>query len=423
MKKAVFLILIFTFLTTKPVSGIDEDSFVFDSYEFHISRVSNSNKGNGYHIVKLGKDPFEIDYVIDNAKIKINHMTEINGQHIFYGYLHRKDGDTYYDPFLLVLDNEGNEVFLETTDRGDLEAVHKVFELDNLIIVHYRKDTDDEFKDMVFDENIFEVYDYNYNLLDTMTNTDYYHKTEVTDSLYVYTLDVYPTYEGGITSGLDIVYANDVLDIPTDHIFTGEVNIPFVNEALLNGEIVENGIVIDYPGNYELLYNDFNYEFQVDPIVTGVEDEKVYTDPVLPSVSMGNVYLNSDLYVSGDEIQRPGYYTLEIVGLNNYNKTIDFTITSNINGVMNNQVYQDEVEITFEGDGYLNNAYVESPLIVSDPGEYLLKIEGENSYLETYFFEIESIEQERGVVDFVQRYDVVFLAVVVISGGIMLKKK
>jgi hypothetical protein len=423
MKKAVFIFIFWMFLMVEPVHAIDGDSFIFDENEFHLSRVSNDNGGIGYHIIKLGKDPFEIDYVLDQTKIKINHIAEIRDFHVLYGYTHKNHGETYYDPFLLVLDQDGNELYLNIEDRGDLEAVHKVFEMDDLMFVHYIKSTDNEEKDIVFSENIFEVYDFQFNLLNSLTNTDEYYRTLVTESLYVYTLDVSPPYEGGITSNLEMVYRFDTLDIPTDQIFLGEVDIPFVNQGVLNGEIKEHGVSVKYPGNYELLYNDYLYRFSVDPIVSGVSHKAVYTEQVTPIISAGNVYLNNDLFVSGTTISRPGNYQLSIIGINNYRKTIDFTITSNMSGVMNNQVYQNEVELQFEGDGYLNNLYIESPYIVQDPGEYLFKIKGENEYMETYYFEVESGEPERGIIDFVQKYDIVFLVVVVVSGGIMLKKK
>ena len=56
-------------------------------------------------------------------------------------------------------------------------------------------------------------------------------------------------------------------------------------------------------------------------------------------------------------------------------------------------------------------------------GEYILKINGENNYLETYFFSIEKIEEETRFIDFVQRVDILVLVVVLVSGGIILKKK
>ncbi len=172
-----------------------------------------------------------------------------------------------------------------------------------------------------------------------------------------------------------------------------------------------------------MLYNGYTYRFVVEPIVTGVTDNEVYLETVTPVIKTGKAYLNNDLYVSGTPITEPGNYTLKVDGLNNYEKIYNFSINSSVTGILNNQVYDNDVQIEFEGEGYLNNTFIESPYTVTDDGEYLLKIRGEGNYLETYYFSVEKAEEETTVIDYVQKYDVVFLGVVVIVGGIILKKK
>ena len=112
-----------------------------------------------------------------------------------------------------------------------------------------------------------------------------------------------------------------------------------------------------------------------------------------------------------------------MLGVNGYQKEINFTINATVEGVLNNQVYDDQVVIQFEGEGYLNNTYVESPYTVAENGDYILKVRGEGNYLETYNFQVETEEKKSTVIDFIQKYDVIFLGVVMIGGGIILKKK
>ena len=100
--------------------------------------------------------------------------------------------------------------------------------------------------------------------------------------------------------------------------------------------------------------------------------------------------LNNDIYVSGTVISKPGNYELSIRGIGNYLEKYNFTITSNLEGIVNDHTYNEPVEISFNGDAYLNNQFVTSPLVVSDVGDYILKIKGENNYLETYYFQIET---------------------------------
>ena len=59
-------------------------------------------------------------------------------------------------------------------------------------------------------------------------------------------------------------------------------------------------------------------------------------------------------------------------------------------GIVNDHTYFEPVEILFNGEGFLNNQLVTSPLIVTDAGEYILKLRGDNNYLETYYFQIDT---------------------------------
>ncbi len=423
MKKTVFLfLLVLIFSTSKPVGAVNDNVYQFDDYEIRVDLYSNDNNGRGYYIEKLGENPFVLNVIYDNIWLTINNVKEIDGNHVFYGYSHVIDSDDYYDTFMIVLDPQGNQIYQETNDYGDLDAVHDVVEIDNVILVHYNEYYDDGF-DILFLQNNIKIYDHEYNLLDEITTYNEYGNVSSTDQLYLYSFNEDNIWEGAFTSDLNIITIDESLDIPTGSVYHDEITILFLNDAILNNQIVSNGVTIDYPGNYELTYYDFTYKFIVVPTLTGIEDDAVYNQPVSANITAGNVYLNNDLYVSGTVIDKPGNYQLQIIGSNNYVEEYNFTITSNISGVLHNQTYNDPVEIEFEGKGYLNNTYIESPHTVVDEGEYILRIQGENNYLETYYFDVTAPEDETSLVSFVQKYDVIFLAVVVVSGGLILKKK
>ncbi len=205
--------------------------------------------------------------------------------------------------------------------------------------------------------------------------------------------------------------------------FTGSIYIPFLNEALLNNTPVANGVFIDQPGYYELLWNEQQFSFTVDPIIEGVEDGAVYSSPIRPKVSSGSLMLDTKRFISGQLIDRPGNYRLLINGVEGYIKTLQFTITSNMQGIVNNGKYTDEVQITFNGDGYLNNGYVTSPLIISEKGEYLLQVKGEGGYSEQYAFTIEQDLESLTFASFLRDYDLIIFGITLISGFIVLKKK
>ena len=166
-------------------------------------------------------------------------------------------------------------------------------------------------------------------------------------------------YDGAIRDDLTILLPNDVLDIANQEMFINEVNIEFLNSALL--------------------YNNAEYNFILKPLVLGVENNKSYNESVSPSISSGNVVLNNDIFISGTEISKPGNYELTINGINNYSEIYNFTIVSNMTGITNNHTYLEPVTVSFSGEGYLNNQFIDSPAEVSETGEYILKIKGENN--------------------------------------------
>lgn len=424
MKKTVFLLLFFTFLSFNTSLNATTEPLVFgfEDYEIRLNVISHPVQGRGYRVQKLGENAFNIDKVFLNQKVFITNCVEINDLHVFYGYSHNYEGNNYYDAFTMILDKEGNEKFVMFDDFGDLEEVRQIVEIDNILLFHIEQSMEDDFGDIVFNDNIFVTYDFEFNKLNqTSIDTDLKRKA-YTNQLFLYDFDYEGDFSGALNSELEILL-DDTLDISNNQVFIESTTILFVNEATLNGKEVEHGVTIDYPGFYDLEYNDYTYRFIVEPIVTGVIDNEVYLESVTPIVESGKAYLNNDLYISGTPIIAPGNYALKIVGVNGYEKEFNFTINPNVTGILNDKVYDDEVEIEFDGEGYLNNTYIESPFTVSEDGEYLLKIKGEGNYLETYYFTVESEEETASVIDYVQKYDVVVLGVVVIVGGIILKKK
>jgi|LGOV01.1.fsa_nt_gb hypothetical protein len=425
MKKAVFLFLFLGFfISPKGVNASMNDRiFEFPEYEFRLTYFAREDRSRGYHLEKLGSNPFAFDLIYEDTWIIINGIEEINGNHVFYGNIHVFGEETFYDTFILVLSSSGAEIYKQVIDYGDLESVYNVVEIDNLILVHSKGFYESEMEEIEFEVNYFTTYDYDFNMIDEIETYENYKFVDNTDRLYLFSLDYDEEIEGALTSDLNIIRQFDSLVIASNEVFTNSITIDFLNSAVLNDEVIYNGIIINYPGNYSLLYNDFLYEFQVVPEVTGIEDDAIYNNPVTPLISSGNIYLNNDLYISGTEISAPGNYTLQIMGTNGYLEEYDFTITSNMSGILHNQTYSEPVEIVFSGNAYLNNSYIESPYVISEDGEYILKMQGENNYLETFYFNIEKPEEETSLISFVQKFDVVFLGVVVIGGGLILKKK
>ncbi|MCK5761590.1 MAG: hypothetical protein KAH16_01690 [Candidatus Izimaplasma sp.] len=423
MKKIVFLLcfIIFTIPMTIVSSYGNNEIYSFGDYDIIVSDYTQDDS-HGISIEKTGVDPFYTVLNNENESYIINGVIKTNTHFIVFGSNHIYGNDTYYDSMFLVLDQLGNIVNQITFDYEDLEEIVGAYFIDNVLILHTVKSTDDgmEYK---FVTNYFSSYDLAYNLLNTIEiNTDI-KKISSNEEYILFNYEYDDLYDGAIRDDLSIMLPTDIINISNNQIFIDEVTIEFLNSALLNNEIVQNGITIDYPGNYKLVYNNSEYNFVVMPIVSGIEDNKIYNECLTPKISAGNIMLNNDIYISGTEINIPGNYELIITGINNYTETYHFTITSNMDGIINNHIYLEPVVMTFNGEGYLNNQYVESPIEVTDDGEYILKIKGENNYLETYYFQIEEDVETMTIISFIQKFDIFILVVVLISGGIILKKK
>ena len=406
-----------------PVEASDYESYQFSDYELRLTYYRDDTYNNlGYHVEKLGAEPFNYDILYEDADVSINGIIEVNNQHLFYGSIHKDGNPTYYDGFVLMISNRGQETNSEILDYGALEEVTGVYHYDSILLFELEKSNDID-REYVFDRSIYTTYDYNLTKLNEIETTSKYIYTEVTDRLFLYSVDYNTFYEGAYTANLDHIKYDDSLAIETNQVFFDAVYIDFINDAILNGEIVSNGVYIDYPGNYQLSYNDSLYEFSVEPSIQSVRHNEIYNSKVTPVIDKGHLLLNNDVYISGTEISQPGFYKLLVRGANGYLKVVDFTITSNVEGILHNQTYVEDVSFTFEGEGFLNNVHIESPYTVDEVGEYVFKIKGENNYLETYYFNVEEEIHETNIIDFIQQWDVVFLGVTVISSYLILKKK
>ncbi len=423
MKKTVFLLLFMLFvLPFKTVSCYgNNETYSFDNYDI-IIRDYTENGNLGISVEKTGTNPFHTIIEKADEAYMINGVIMANGYYIIYGNNHLYGGDTYYDSMFIVLDQLGNIIKQETYNFGDLDEIVGAYVLDNILILHTVQSTDDG-QSYLFVTNYFSTYDLAFLLIDTLEISKEIKEISSDENYLLLNYEYDDDYDCALREDLSLLNANEILNLTNNAEFENEVTIEFLNEGLLNNELVENGITVNYPGNYKLIYNQAEYNFVVNPVVSGVEDNKTYTEEVTPVVSSGNVMLNDDLFISGTTITTPGNYELIITGVNGYQKIYNFTITSDLNGITNNHVYLDSVFLTFNGEAYLNNQFVESPVELNEDGEYVLKIKGENNYLETYYFQIDEEEETITLLSFIQKFDIFILVVVIISGGIILKKK
>ena len=422
MKRVVFLLVLLSWFVPRQVEASVSNIYAFTDYQIRTTETVIDG-ARGYEIDKVGRNPFSRTLTYPETLIHINDIVEVNGNHVLYGYLHDEEGDSYYDGFLTVLSPTGEEITHMVFDNDEEEDILLVVDMGDMMFVVIQELTMNEREQYDFLRLQVLGLDYNFSVMDEREVYQEPEQMVSMNGLLLLNFDYDDTFDLGITRTLDIIQDTDPLPIETDQTFLGTVSIPFLNEALLNGMVVEHGITIDYPGNYVLEYNEFTYEFTVLPEVSGIDDGGVYNDTVTPVVSGGKLTLNDDSFVSGTPIAEPGDYTLVVEGKYGLRITYQFTITSNLQGIHHNGRYTDTVELSFLGIGYLNNGFITSPYQLEEPGEYILTIEGNNAYKETYFFTIETPEEERTFIDFLRQYDLAILGITVLGGLLVLKKK
>lgn len=422
MKRVVFLLLVLGCWKGTTIGAASTHVFTFVDYEIRVQETYDAGTYS-YILEKIGKDPFSRTLGYPSSRIHINSIIEVNGNHVIYGYIHRDGQASYYDGFLTVLSPAGEELNMILFDEDREEDVRAVYQMEGMLFVALRIS---EMNDLErYDFLRFDVIalDHQYEIIGTKEIYQEVESMLATDRMLLLNFDHDESYDIGVTTTLETISTSTPLPIATDTVYVDHVYIPFLNEALINQSVAENGAYLDYPGQYNLRYDGFTYTFTIVPEVTGVEDGGVYNDAVTPIISAGQVYLNQDLFVSGSVISEPGDYELNIKGVNGFTQTFQFTITSNLEGVIHNGQYTNPVEVSFLGNGYLNNGFITSPYFVEDPGEYILTIHGKNEYRETYYFTIEEPPANYTLLDFLKQYDLILLGITLVSGFLILKKK
>jgi hypothetical protein len=410
MKQLVFLFVIM--MGVMPITSITPE--VYDCKDAYIELFDGSTQT----IKKIGLDPFNIT-IEDGTQRFINDVVCLDEEIILYGYSHKSGNDTYYDGFFTVLDLDGNIIHEEMIEYGMLEEVHDMFIVDQMYVFFVRQLVENEQWD--FNRDLFVAYDVNYELYGDVSVDQEVKNIGFHNDLILLDFNYDTEYEYGITGSLELIDENQIFDLQSS--YTGEVDLKFINDATLNGDIVSNGITVDYPGNYEFVYNDQIYYFMIAPSIEGIVDMGIYTDPVEITYSSGKGMLNGELFASGETVSEPGNYVLSVSGVGGYSKEYSFVIVPEVDGVIDGQMYHDVFTITFEGDGYLNNNLVTSPVVITQEGDYILQVKGVNGYQDSYQFGLYYSDDGIGFDDVIKNIDIFIMVFVAIVGIVILKKK
>lgn len=388
MKTVAFLFLCVFMLHHVGVVRADTEN-VLDS------EVETSYEHNGEFmelvIEVTGKHHFETRVGRLGEKYMLNGMSGFGERFVFYGYIEVLT-DTYrtQNAFVFTLDTEGNIVYeWISEDQEHVSEIVQYYTLGEKIVLQMHKQVtiDNRYNEFLstYFFTLEEAVDFESRIsVPERLN----HGVVFDDVLY---LGVYENrdYLYAINHDFELYDDDVVYGIINQQAYVGKANGFVMNPARVGSEVVFGYFEIDYPGHYVIELRDENVHFTVDPVISGVTDEGVYNGSVKIDVSSGYILKNGQVFSLDSHIDAPGYYDITVEGLNGYEKTISFTITSNIDGIFDGQTYQDERILTFKGEGYLNNRLIASGLVIDEAGEYNLRIIGENGYVEQHHFKIE----------------------------------
>lgn len=119
--------------------------------------------------------------------------------------------------------------------------------------------------------------------------------------------------------------------------YEGSVSINIPNaQVKLNKEIIANKSTIYDVGNHIItIYGNGGYEktinFIITPIIEGIEANKTYFNSIKVNIPNAKLLIDGKEYVSGTEYKKIGKHVLTIIGTNDYQQEINFTIKYSTN--------------------------------------------------------------------------------------------
>lgn len=195
--------------------------------------------------------------------------------------------------------------------------------------------------------------------------------------------------------------------------YHGEVTLQFVGSLWLNGRLFHTPVTLTEPGLYDIVFEGATFHFTLHPTIEGVTPSGLYKESLRIYYSAGQALLNEDLYYSGALIGTPGHHRL-VFTAPNYHFEIPFTLTANVQGILDRQVYTTSKTITFQGEGYLNNTFITSPHEIKESGQYMLRVYGLGGYEETHNFTLQL--EPQSTIDYWQIGEILLLSTSILCG-------
>ena len=312
-----------------------------------------------------------------------------DGEHIVvagYGIV-VDDASRRYVAYVHAYDTAGNLVYTYVTEENhqEVRAIHTV---NGVLVFQIDEHEEDE-------EGRIHQVSTHFITIDFFTSNEHRisfdeplpHVTECEGFLCLHRHDTHPP-RYAIDEELNVLDDESVYGIAANQTTTDAVEGFILNPGTLNDEAVHGRFTVRFPGHYTLFYAGREVSFTIEPIVEGITHGDVVMPGLIVTVNKGYLRLNGQPFTSGEPIDEPGHHQLTIEGLGGYVKTLDFTVTADLDGVYDGNRYDAPRTLRFKGVGFLNGRLIESGTVVDEAGQYTLEIFGVNEYKETHVFEI-----------------------------------
>ncbi len=352
-------------------------------------------------------EPFKFLDTMDIYEIKTGNIEIYECDEYFGVYGHfvtlSSQGNRIRQGFVLIFDESGN-VYLDelyTGENGDyfVSIIHKVEDSFLVVKNHNEFVGSQEGGSTEFSYRKFHFYD-SETLLNDFKSTINFRQSHILRDNTFYILKVDQHNERsyyGIQDSSGFMREGDLTHLESKTYYEA-VEINTLGSFEINGETYYDYRTVDYPGHYTVKTNQTTKHFTIATTIEGVEDGKVYRNPLTVEVSKGQLFLNDKAFLNGGSIDEVGHYTLVVNGVNGYEKIVNFTVDSGIEGVEDGALYKEAPTISFNGTGYLNGYLINSDTSVHENGQHSLVIEGEGGYERIIAFEVAIDEAEDGFV-------------------------
>jgi hypothetical protein len=208
-----------------------------------------------------------------------------------------------------------------------------------------------------------------------------------------------------------------VSDIQTGKAYSEAVYPMFIEgTATLNGMKYTSGTKIDQEGEYVLIVTDqagnnttlyFTIDYKA-PIVSGVENGKIYNQYVTPTFNEGTAKLNGNSFTSGTVIKTEGAYELIVQDLAGNTTTYKFEIditAPKVKNVSDGATYSRAVIYFNDGVAKLNGTQIQTNHEVTKDGKYDLVVIDRAGNVTKLSFEVDSIAPIVSGVESGKRYN------------------